>query len=88
MWEIDGEKIILDKDFFYKKYVFYFIKDICKGFIYEYLEKDFGLKISFVKKEIFVDELMDEDKCYLDLKDYEYIVVVRNYVYLEDVSFF
>ncbi|RBN38157.1 trehalose operon repressor, partial [Priestia megaterium] len=37
---------------------------------------------------ISVDELTDEDKCYLDLKDYEHIVVVRNYVYLEDASLF
>ncbi|MGR9546053.1 trehalose operon repressor [Priestia megaterium] len=86
--QIDGEKIILDKDFFHKKYVPHLTKDICKGSIYEYLEKDLGLKISFAKKEISVDELTDEDKCYLDLKDYEHIVVVRNYVYLEDASLF
>nr|WP_239583415.1 trehalose operon repressor [Metabacillus iocasae] len=86
--EIDGERIILDKDFFNKKFVPHLTEDICRGSIYEYLEKEVGLKISFAKKEISVDELTEDDRHYLDLKEYEHIVVVRNYVYLDDASLF
>ncbi|WP_110113474.1 trehalose operon repressor [Bacillus sp. CGMCC 1.16541] len=86
--EIDGERIILDKDFFHKKFVPHLTEDICRGSIYEYLEKEVGLKISFAKKEISVDELTEDDRRYLDLKEYEHIVVVRNYVYLDDASLF
>lgn len=86
--EMDGERIILDKDYFNKKYVPILTKEICEGSIYEYLEKDLQLKISFAKKEIFVEEPSEEDRRYLDLKHYNYIVVVKNFVYLEDASLF
>ncbi|NRD76761.1 trehalose operon repressor [Bacillus sp. BRMEA1] len=86
--EMDGERIILDKDFFNKKFVPHLSREICSSSIYEYLENGLGLKISFAKKEIFVDEATDEDRRYLDLKQYDHIVVVKNYVYLEDASLF
>jgi GntR family trehalose operon transcriptional repressor len=86
--EMDGERIILDKDYFLKKYVPHLTKDIVQGSIYEYLERDLGLKISFAKKEISVDEPTEDDRAFLDLNGYEYVVVVKNYVYLEDASLF
>jgi GntR family transcriptional regulator, trehalose operon transcriptional repressor len=86
--EIDGERIILDKDFLHKKFVPHLSKEICEGSIYEYLEEDLGLNISFAKKEIFVTEPTEEDRKYLDLLDYNHIVVVKNYVYLKDASLF
>jgi GntR family transcriptional regulator, trehalose operon transcriptional repressor len=86
--EIDGEKIILDKDFFNKKFVPHLTYEICQDSIYEYLENELQLKISFAKKEIFVDKATDEDKQYLDLKGYTHVVVVKNFVYLDDASLF
>ncbi|MDQ0200162.1 trehalose operon repressor [Neobacillus ginsengisoli] len=86
--EMEHERIILDKDFFIKKVVPNLTTEICEGSIYEYLEHEAGLKISFAKKEITVDEPTEEDYCYLDLKDYKHVVVVKNYVYLEDMSLF
>lgn len=74
--EMDGERIILDRDFFNKKYVPLLTKEICEGSIYEYLEHDLELNISFAKKEIFVEEHTEEDCRYLDLKNYNHIVVV------------
>jgi GntR family trehalose operon transcriptional repressor len=86
--EIEGERIILDKDFFNKQFVPSLTKEICEDSIYEYLEEELGIKISFAKKEISVDECTEEDKKYLDLKGYTHVVVVRNYVYLDDASLF
>jgi GntR family trehalose operon transcriptional repressor len=86
--QIDGERIILDRDFFNIKYVPVLTKEICEDSIYEYLERDLELKISFAKKEIVVEESTDEDMRYLDLKNYGHVVVVKNHVYLEDASLF
>nr|WP_025775585.1 trehalose operon repressor [Clostridium botulinum] len=86
--EIDNKKIILDKDFFNKKYIPLLTKDICENSIYEYLENELGLKISFAKKEITVQQATQEDKSYLDFENYNMIVVVKNYIYLDDMSLF
>ncbi|MFJ5623047.1 trehalose operon repressor [Peribacillus loiseleuriae] len=84
--EIDGERIILDKDFLLEKYVPSLTKEICQDSIYEYLEGELGLTISFAKKEITIEEPSKEDRRYLDLEGFHNIVVVKNYVYLDDAS--
>lgn len=86
--EIENKKIILDKDFLNKKYVPLLTKDICKNSIYEYIENDLGLKISFAKKEITMQQASKEDKKYLDLENYDMIVVVKNYTYLDNADLF
>jgi GntR family trehalose operon transcriptional repressor len=86
--EIEGERIILDKDFFHKKFVPVLTREICEDSIYEYIENKLKLKISFAKKEMFVDKVNDEDRKYLDLNGYDHVVVVKNFVYLEDASLF
>lgn len=85
---IGNERVILDKDFFRKKFVPSLTQQICEESIFEHLENELHLKISFAKKEITVEELTEEDRHYLDLKNDTHIVVVRNYVYLEDASLF
>lgn len=85
---IGNETIILDKDYFLKKYVPTLTKQICEGSIYDYLEKDLQLNISFAKKEIVVEDCTEEDKKHLDLEGFSHIVVVKNYVYLDNASLF
>ncbi|ETJ29349.1 Trehalose operon repressor, partial [human gut metagenome] len=51
---IDGEKIILDKDYLVQKYVDNITHEICENSIYEYIEGKLGLKIAYAKKEITV----------------------------------
>ncbi|TES54178.1 trehalose operon repressor [Halalkalibacterium halodurans] len=86
--KISGESIILDKDYFLEEYVPNLTKEICQDSIYEYVEKTLGLTISFAKKEMFVTEATEEDKQYLDLQNYDLVVVVRNYVYLDNAVLF
>lgn len=86
--EIGGNKIILDKDFLVTKYVQDLTEEICADSIYEYLENELDLKISFAKKEIVVVEPTDEDRSLLDLEGFHSIVVIKNYVYLDDASLF
>ncbi|RKD28769.1 trehalose operon repressor [Thermohalobacter berrensis] len=86
--EIDGKKIILDKDFFNKSFVPSLTEDICKDSIYEYIENKLGLCISFSKKEITVENATKEDKKYLDLQGYNMVVVVKSHIYLDDANLF
>lgn len=85
---IKGKNIILDKDYILKRVADGFTKEICENSIYEYIENELGLKISFARKEIVVKNATDEDKKYLDLDGYDVVVVVKNYVYLEDMTLF
>ncbi|PRO65468.1 trehalose operon repressor [Alkalicoccus urumqiensis] len=86
--EIDGERIIFDKDFFKAMFVDQLTEEICRTSIYDYIEQDLGMMISFAKKEITVEEPTEEDRAYLDLEGYPMIVVVKNYVYFDDASLF
>ena len=86
--EIGGSKIILDKDYLAAKFVPSITEEICADSIYAYLENELNLKISFAKKEIVVEEPTAEDRSFLDLDGFHNIVVIKNYVYLEDASLF
>ncbi len=94
IWEVirvrqfDEEKVILDKDFINKKMIPDLTMEVCENSIYEYIEEDLGLTISFAKKEITVEEPTEEDHEFLDLEGYANIVVVKNYVYLDDARLF
>jgi GntR family transcriptional regulator, trehalose operon transcriptional repressor len=86
--EIGGKKIILDKDYLAAKFVPSLTEEICADSIYAYLENELNLKISFAKKEIVVEEPTSEDRAFLDLEGFHNIVVIKNYVYLEDATLF
>ncbi|MDM5200493.1 trehalose operon repressor [Fictibacillus enclensis] len=84
--EMNGEKIILDKDFFNQQYVTELTYEICENSIYEYIENELGLNISFAKKEIVVEQPTEEDRALLSLDGFHNVVVVKNHVYLDDAS--
>ncbi len=86
--KIENERVILDKDYINKKNVSSLTKEICEDSIYEYIENELGLRISFAKKEITVENATEEDKKYLDLARCKMVVVVKNYVYLNDATLF
>ena len=86
--EMGGEKVILDKDYLNKKFVPELTREVCENSIYEYLEKGLGLTISFAKKEIIVEEPTEEDKRLLDLEGFHCVVIIKNYVYLDNASLF
>lgn len=86
--EIDGEKIIIDKDYFSRKVVENLPLRAAQDSVYEYLEQEAGLKIGFAMKEITVQMATEEDIRLLDMKNYDMIVVVKSYTYLEDSTLF
>lgn len=86
--DLEGDKIILDKDYLLKDNVPQLTEEICADSIYAYLEGELGLTISFAKKEITVEEPTKEDRELLDIEGYSNIVVIKNYVYLDNASLF
>lgn len=86
--EVAGERIILDKDYLKQSVVPPLTHSICQDSIYEFLEQNLDFKISFAKKVITMDEATTEDHSCLDLRGYQMVAVVRNYVYLEDNTLF
>lgn len=86
--EIDGERIILDKDYIIGDYIEGLTEAICKDSIYEYLENQLGLKIGFAKKVVTVEKRTPEDEALLEMSGFDMIAVVRNYTYLEDATLF
>ena len=63
-------------------------EEIASHSIYDDLEGELQLKISYAMKEISVEEVTAEDRRLLDLYAYSHIVVVKNYVFLEDTTLF
>ncbi|SDY29965.1 GntR family transcriptional regulator, trehalose operon transcriptional repressor [Evansella caseinilytica] len=86
--EIAGEKVILDKDFLNGKIVPSLTEAICENSIFAFLEQELKLQISFAKKEIVVEEPAAEDKALLDLEGFHNIVIIKNYIYLDDARLF
>ncbi|WP_182201418.1 trehalose operon repressor [Paraliobacillus salinarum] len=86
--DLEGDKIILDKDYLVKDNVPQLTEEICADSIYAYLEGELGLTISFAKKEITVEEPTKEDRELLDIEGYSNIVVIKNYVYLDNATLF
>ena len=85
---IDGQKVILDKDFIPEKYMPHLTEEICEDSLYRYVEQELGYKISHARKEITVQYASQEDDKYLDMHKFEMIVLIKSYTYLEDTSLF
>lgn len=86
--EINGERVILDKDYFLSSKVAGLTESIAQDSIYQYLEDTLKLSISFAKKEITVEDPTEEDRASLDLTGFYNVVVIKNYVYLDDATLF
>lgn len=86
--EIDGERIIYDHDYLNASLVPGLTSEQAADSIYEYIEGVLHKKISFARKEITVVPATREDRRLLDLKDYDLLVCVKSYNFLEDASLF
>jgi len=85
---IDGQKVILDKDYIPQKFVAHLTEEICQDSLYRYVEQELAYKISYANKEITVQFASPEDKTYLDLNNFDMVAVIKSYTYLEDTSLF
>lgn len=85
---INGERVILDIDYLNAQIVPGITEEIAQDSLYEYIEEVLGLEISFSRKEITVLPASDEDRKYLDMGEYDLVVCVKSYSYLEDATLF
>lgn len=86
--EIDGEKVILDTDYLNAEIIKNLKLEDAQNSLYMYIEEDLGLTISFAKKEITVVKANEREMNLLDMKDYDLLVCVRSYSYLDDGRLF
>ena len=78
----DGEDVILDVNYFVKDLVPGLTKEIAARSIYEYVEHELGLQISYAKRKIAAEDVTELDRMRLDLHDYEYVIVITNDTFL------
>ncbi|MEG0329587.1 MAG: trehalose operon repressor [Longicatena sp.] len=86
--KVDGEAIILDSDHLNATIIPGLTKKIAQDSLYEYIEKQLGLKISFAKKEITVENATSKDRELLDMKGFTMVVSIKSFTYLEDATLF
>lgn len=86
--QYNQEKIIYDIDYLIKAIIPYVDEKIAEDSLYEYIENTLNLPISFAQKEITVQPCTKTDQEYLDMDDFDLIVVVTSLVYLEDTRLF
>lgn len=86
--KIDGERIILDLDFFNASIINTLNKEIAENSLYEYIEHKLKLKIGYANKEITCQDITENDRSRLDLHQYQMVVNVDSYTYLTDTRVF
>ncbi|SNZ17020.1 transcriptional regulator, GntR family [Terribacillus aidingensis] len=86
--KLDGEAVIYDKDLLLAACAPALTEAIARDSIYDYLEQDVGLSISYARKEVVVEEAGSADAEVMDMGGYQQLAVVRSAVYLEDTTLF
>jgi len=87
--KIDEQRVIFDTDYLDPKITGEIPDERLENSLYDYLENDLQLPIAFANKEILVENVTEEDRHYMDLRDEDnHLVVIRSAVYLEDARYF
>lgn len=81
---INGRALILDKNYFLAKVAKGLNEEISKRSIYDYLENTLKVKILTSKRTMTAELANDEDKEYLELEDYNCLVIVSGRVFNGD----
>ena len=84
---IDGKVSVVDTDYLSSDIVPKMDKEIAKGSIYQYLEKELKLDISYAQKEITVEPTSLEERELMKTQD-DYLVLIKSRVFLSDTQQF
>ncbi|MFO8068810.1 MAG: trehalose operon repressor [Alkalibacterium sp.] len=86
--KVDGEIVILDKDYLLTSVIPTLPDKEAKKSLYNYIEKEMGLIIGYARKEFVVEPATQEDREYMTLHGDTHVVVTRSEVHLEDTTLF
>ena len=86
--KVDGETVILDKDYLLTSVIPLLPDDEAKKSLYNYIEKELGLTIGYARKEFIVEPATQEDRDLMTLHGDTHVVVTRSEVHLEDTTLF
>lgn len=81
---INDTPIIVDEDYIIKDIVPVIKEDSIKKSLYQYLEDELNLDISYASKEITVQQAEPSDCRLLNIEEGEYVVVIVSNVFLSD----
>lgn len=87
--QIDGKAVVLDRDFIKYDIAPDMTREAVADSLYDYLENQLNVDISFAQKEITIDFVNDQDKNLLDLNPLDrHVVSVKSHVFLNDATIF
>lgn len=81
---VDDIASVIDIDYLDKSIVPTITRKNAEKSIYDYLENQLHLTISYAKKEITIDQLSEQDKLLLDIGAEHHVVSVKSKVYLNN----
>lgn len=81
---INGKALILDKNYFLTSVARDLTAEIAEKSIYDYLENELKVKILTSKRRMTAELATTEDKKYLELEDYNCLVIVSGRVFNSD----
>ena len=87
-YSLDGETVQYATSYFDRKIVTYLNDEIASKSIYEYLENELNLKISYSRREIKFRSATDEERRYINLENIDRVVVIETYAYLSNGNLF
>ena len=87
--EIEGQRVIYDYDYLSPEVTGEIPDERLEYSLYDYLENDQHLPIAFANKEITVENITENDRTQMTLRDEDnHLVVISSHVYLEDACYF
>lgn len=85
---LDGEALEYETTYFDRRIVPFLDKKIAENLTYDYLEKKLHLKISHSRREIKFRYATEDEQKYMDLKDFNAVIVIESHTYLSNGTLF
>ena len=85
---LDGEALEYETTYFDRRIVPFLDKKIAENSTYDYLEKKLHLKIAHSRREIKFRYATEDEQKYMDLKDFNAVIVIESHTYLSNGTLF